>query len=558
MKSLFAAISLTLAFQGGAVRPASVQGTVVRSSNSDPVEAAGVELWRVGAASSSYIVTTTSRGEFLFKDVNPGEYHLAATHTGYVRSEYGHRGRNGPGLIISVGDGQQIKDLSITLTETGAIYGRVYDRAGMVLPNVQVQALKYSYQPSGRRTLDTVKAAITNDLGEYRLFWLPPGQYYVSATPFPGSMPETVVFPAGDGGALTRVIRPSAGALIEVSDQTSGSPFYFPGTVDARLAEAIELRPGDSRGGVDIRVDARNTHRVKGLVTNRPTAQGERVFSQIQILPRGTALYPAIIPGGTVDPNTGAFEIRNVPPGEYYLRISVTFPSGSNRPFLFGQVPIGVFEQDIENLSVRLEPGSSIPVHVSIEGQPADSPDLKRLRVYICGQADPSPQQLGLFIDSNVPPGDCRLNIINLPRGGYIKSARMGTVDVLADGVSISGTEDPRPIEVVISTQGAALEGVVLNDRREHLSNVTVVVIPETSKRRRPELYKVGFTDAVGQFRVSGIAPGDYSVFAWDDVETSAWLDPDFVRPYENQAARIHAAEGGKQTLEIPILSLKQ
>jgi len=183
---------------------------------------------------------------------------------------------------------------------------------------------------------------------------------------------------------------------------------------------------------------------------------------------------------------------------------------------------------------------------------------MKRLVVQFYGRAEPSAQQPGLFTESNVPPGDYRLDILNLPIGGYIKSARMGTVDVLANGINIGEPDSARPIEVVISTQGAALDGVVLNERREPLSRVTVALVPESSKRLRPELYKASFTDAAGKFRISGIAPGDYSVFAWEDVETSAWKDPDFLQPFENQATKVHAVEGGKQTLEIRVQRLSR
>jgi hypothetical protein len=55
----------------------------------------------------------------------------------------------------------------------GVIAGRLYDRDGEAASNVTVQALKYVYQ-NGRRVLSSVQSAQTNDLGEYRLFWLPP------------------------------------------------------------------------------------------------------------------------------------------------------------------------------------------------------------------------------------------------------------------------------------------------------------------------------------------------------------------------------------------------
>src|SRR5207253_8170180 len=63
-----------------------------------------------------------------------------------------------------------------------AIAGSIYDGHGEALGNVEVRALKASY-PEGRRVLTPVASAVTNDLGEYRLFWLAPGRYYIAAVP---------------------------------------------------------------------------------------------------------------------------------------------------------------------------------------------------------------------------------------------------------------------------------------------------------------------------------------------------------------------------------------
>ncbi len=123
---------------------------------------------------------------------------------------------------------------------------------------------------------------------------------------------------------------------------------------------------------------------------------------------------------------------------------------------------------------------------------------------------------------------------------------------MLADGVPVGMSDGPDsalPVEVVISTQGASLDGVVMNERREPVADVVIAVVPEPSKRTRPELYRAFRSDNAGRFKVSGIAPGDYSVF----VETGAWQDPEILRPFENQATRIHTSDGSQRTLELTL-----
>ena len=65
--------------------------------------------------------------------------------------------------------------MQAALTTTAAISGRVYGASGEPLGNVDVSALKPSYQ-DGRRILTAVQTMRTDDRGEYRLFWLPPGK----------------------------------------------------------------------------------------------------------------------------------------------------------------------------------------------------------------------------------------------------------------------------------------------------------------------------------------------------------------------------------------------
>src|SRR5262249_53467291 len=96
--------------------------------------------------------------------------------------EYGARSPNRSGLPLTVNPGQRLTDIVLQLMPAGTISGRVFDRDGEPMANVTVEALKYVYQ-EGQRVMNVVQTARTNDLGEYRLFWLPPGQYFVSATP---------------------------------------------------------------------------------------------------------------------------------------------------------------------------------------------------------------------------------------------------------------------------------------------------------------------------------------------------------------------------------------
>jgi hypothetical protein len=106
----------------------------------------------------------------------------------------------------------------------------------------------------------------------------------------------------------------------------------------------------------------------------------------------------------------------------------------------------------------------------------------------------------------------------------------------------------------VIGANAGRIEGAVVNARLEPLSNRTVVLVPDVRLRQRSDLYKIVSTDRAGRFRMQGVAPGDYKLFAWEDVETGAWQDPDFMRAYENRGSPVQIREGASENLQLTVI----
>ena len=155
----FGTVLLILAMQGSAV-----QGTVFKKGTSQPLADATVELREdQDNAGAPKTLTTDDDGRFVFDSVPPGRYRLTVS-AGYTR----------PPLTINVDPRQPVAVVQLPMIPAGTISGHVYDANGQPLGAVEVLAMKASY-PEGRRTLAPVQSAVTNDLGEYRLFWLAPG-----------------------------------------------------------------------------------------------------------------------------------------------------------------------------------------------------------------------------------------------------------------------------------------------------------------------------------------------------------------------------------------------
>src|SRR5215510_2920997 len=98
-------------------RLGSVDGIVLRAGTSQPISNAVVELTG-NDKSGPLALATGPDGRFEFRHLQPGQYRLAVSRTGYLNSSYGQRGPNGSGKTLEVGAGQTIKDIRLAMIAT--------------------------------------------------------------------------------------------------------------------------------------------------------------------------------------------------------------------------------------------------------------------------------------------------------------------------------------------------------------------------------------------------------------------------------------------------------
>jgi hypothetical protein len=579
-----------------------ITGYIVKMGTGEPLSKAVVTLSSAGGGrGQSYSATTTTGGQFAFQNLEPGQYRLSATRSGYVRMEYGARSPNRPGLPLTINGGQRLTDVIVQLMPAGTITGRVFDRDGEPLANVTVEALKYSYQ-EGQRVMNVIQTARTNDLGEYRLFWLQPGQYFVSATPpegqrgallnalsvagpgIAGVINDIITNRGGGGGRGERGGRgnpgggqrgeapPAPPSSVPQSSDTGEAPegyipVYYPGTTDAQAAAPINLPPGIVFSGVDLSVTSVRTVRIMGQVINGATGQ-PALNANVMLIPVQRLSGGGGFRGGIRNPGNfrgrinaqGNFEIRGVAPGSY--EVMAVLNERNNR--MTARLPLEIGNSDVQNVALILSPGYTLPGRLTIEGQQSGTgnTDLSRIRVTLrpdsAGQIAGAPpaasvQSDGTFTLQQVGRDDYRVSVAGMPRNGYIKSARYGALDVMSDGLRLD-RQPVAPIDIVISTNTGIADGSVQDDRQQPAVNVAVVFVPENPRRKRLDLYRTTSTDASGRFHVEGLPPGDYRVFAWEDVENGAWQDPDFLRAFEDRGKPVRIGEGSTANMELRVI----
>ena len=601
---------IVLAAQAVAVAQAStaaVEGVVVNAQSEQPLARTLLELRAVDVGPARvYSQTTTSTGRFNFRNVMPGRYQLTAMRQGYVRGDYGLRGPGSSGISITLTAAQRLTDVRLAMLPTGTITGRIASQVGEGVGNVHVRALRYSYV-DGRRALVNVKSVFTNDLGEYRLGWLPPGRYNVSAQHPDGissvlSSPEitnsatsfanTAVTNAGglNGGSFSsnENADPAVRARIGLSPGEEYLPLFYPGTFDLRAAALVDVRAGAEVAGIDMVVFPTRTATISGTVMASEAIAAPNVPIQVFRNPSYNMQSAAV----RADPRTGTFTVSGLAPGSYVLASSVR--SGDDR--LSGHTVVEVSEGGVSSAQLILESGLKIPVRVTLDPTAAKV-NVRSLRVSL--RSDPiipglgdtpatSPGEDGLLQLSGVLPGEYIFNVsplMNLPRATasaavpavpgppptspvvianeraapapappaaasvYVKSIRLGDEDLLNGRLRVDGRPFESPIEIVIAANGGELNGAVVDSRGP--LRATVVLVPDVGKRHRLDLYKTVATDSAGRFRVSGVPPGDYLLLAWDDVETGAWLDADFLNTVERQGTYVRITEGGRVATQL-------
>lgn len=611
----------------------SLQGVVVRDATDGPLSKAVVEL-RGGQLEQT--TTTENDGRFFFRNVPFGAYDITVRRDGFAPAQYGQKWPGGPGVPLQLRPGQPVPDLNVRMVAAASISGRVADSSGRPMANAQVQALKSTFQGE-LRILLPVQQVRTSATGDFRLYWLPAGRYFVNVI-VPGYSVNSQLLVNNGGrteqnapysmssqprqilGQSSIVTPPNLLASQNLQDV---GPIYFPSTPYIQNASPIDLRPGGEYRGLDIQMTPVRRYTVCGTVRGIPPQQrrtannpggpippppppprqvppgvnvqpvptmpnpndpcgiGTTVIQDpvgtAQLAPLDVELRAALNSqgnryNGTVDGVTGQFVIRNVLPGLYNL---ATFISNMD-----AAATVDVRNRDVETANLSLSPGFPLPTKVTIEGAPAGTPIPGGLTMLI-GSSPPtqgtSPNQpvppSGSLSIPNVGADDTRVYVVPLLstpvmaipavpeslQGFYVKSAKLGGVDVLDTGFRFAGEPD-KVLEIVLAKNAGSLAGRVEDERKQPVGAVFVAIIPDTRTARlyRTDMYKTTSTDADGKFEVKGLPPGDYKVFALEGFEKDSWLDPDFFKPYEERGLAVKVGEGKVFTLDAPLSAIRQ
>ncbi|HEX5109108.1 MAG TPA: carboxypeptidase regulatory-like domain-containing protein [Vicinamibacterales bacterium] len=514
-----------------------IRGRVL-SSGGAPIRGAQVRL-RDPNGRDYRLATTDEQGQFDVRDLTPGEWTVTASKAGFVSQQAGQTSPFEAATPVVLANGQRVT-VDIQLMRGAAISGRITDEYGEPVARAGVRAMRARTAGGERQLVAAGIADQTDDLGAFRVYGLPPGDYYVSA------------------------------ALRSKSDAFQGEmqtvATYAPGTRRVADAQLIKVRMGEDQLGIDITAPLRTPGvNVSGIVFSSSGAPAPRV--EVHLL----ADDVVVVGGGgskgrfVMTDAAGRFTVANMPPGQYVADATL-FPTIN--PELLEQRITPIIERgatsfevgrsDVAGVtitirpsatlagSVAAEPGSVLPrqYEVAIRAQP------------VGGGANPSvaiavtPGEGGKFSIPNLA-GRYRFDITIRPQDWMVRRFEVDGRDVTDAVIDFSGGTTAAA-RIVVTDRAARLTGsVTLNGARP----ASVVIFPDdASKWTYPSRFvKATRTDAEGRFMFSGLPEEHYRLVALAFLEEDEFQDPDFLERMKDRSTEIRLGEAENRTVALPL-----
>jgi hypothetical protein len=479
---------------------AQIRGLIRSTSDDKPLGRARVSVVS-DALPEPRVAISGADGRYAITDLPAGSYIVSATRTGYAPQTYG-QGRVITGIPVVLADAQQAT-IDLPLTPGGFIVGRILDEDGTPFAGADVEALISRFE-AGADTLFSVSTAMTDDRGEFRLFGLAPGSYYVSAA----------------DPAFRRVSTPKGVFRY--------SPTYHPGTTQADQAKTVSVTGSGEAPRVEFRLSLVPPARVDGQLLTydaRQLISGAIIMSPLDgegvpmIPPEEPAIYP-----------DGRFSFRGVVPGRYQIRArGVTDPLGAA---LFAVFSVDVRGIDVSGVRMTLRPGATLEGTLEVDNPRGSKPPvLSTLRIrapFIDGNSfgdalTGTVQPDGTFALRGIMRGRHQLVLDGLEPPWVLKSITHQGTDITDLQLDFGEKESRRDVRVTITDAASEVTGIVQNPRKLPVAHAGVLIFAKVPLfwMRTNRRMRIAYTDQHGRFSVSGLPAGEYVAVTSRSVDES-------------------------------------
>jgi len=509
-------------------------------------------------------VQTDDNGRYLFTDLQTGRYTVTVSKAGFVTIAYGQQHPRQPPLPIRVDAGRQLRNVDIALPRGSVITGYVVDEDGEPMVRAMVQVLRYVYR-QGQRQIEPAGSDQTDDRGQYRVFDLESGDYYVNVTLRRRRGQNGRGGRGGLGGRGGGVggRQFEAPSVVEDPDTIGFAPTYYPGVTMLRNATPLTLGMSQELSGVNFDAQLVQMARVEGLIFGPDglPARGAQVLLTLADV-MGRTSGTRLVGRGDRD---GYFEVKNVPPGRYTVQAR---QGGGRRASeqVFASQEIAVDGQDITDLTMMLRHGAEIHGTITFDGnQLPDPSDVERLLVTTSplnptpfeqrGGADAGVGADSSFVLSDIVGGPRLIRINRLPDGLQLKSVYVEGRDVVDIPLDFGAGQTVSGVSLVLTDRITELTGMVHDERGDALTELTVIAFPTDDALWQPQSRHIRALrpDQNAQYRIRGLPPGDYLLSVVEVIQEGEWFDPRLLGELRRRAARVSLRDGESKSLNLAL-----
>ena len=512
-----------------------ISGHVYRADTGAPVVKAQVTLIPVTKTSMNVtgerrFTLTDADGGYAFTQVASGTYTVGAGRNGFISRYFDDVWSPADARILSLNSNEALERIDLRLICAGAISGAVFDEDNQPLMSVQVEAVRIRFMPEARRLEAPGAIVMTNDLGEFRLYNLPPGNYFVRI--------------------LTSTVNPQTGKqVLRLA--------YYPNTSTIENAQAFRLTGGNEIDGVRFSVGLTSSYSISGNIIDATGSAGKRRYEvTVHRVNTGERAAPSTL---TMD---GTFAVLAMTPGDYLLTASSTLQGPDSQ--LNGQprdvsgFAIAHVADGDAHVNIQVNPEAEVSGKVLIENPKGQTTSGMLIALWpqlpILGTG---PNMIHSEIDRNgafkiqyLPSGTYDFGSFDAS-GMYLKKIICGGKDYTLLPITIESGVSVTDCSVTLGTDAGVVKGQVL-DGEKPMSGLTVVAIPEQRSLRHLDRFTViGRTNANGEYQLPGVIPGDYLLFAVPADEGESYFDLDFADRNQRDAERVSVKSGETKTVQL-------
>jgi hypothetical protein len=495
---------------------ARISGRVVDAGTNTPIRRAQVQ-----ASNNALHVDalTDDEGGYELANLPPGEWRVTVTKGGYYPWQPGQRRPFDAPPPLSLARGQGVT-ADVPLRRGGVIAGRVSDDTGEPLAGLRVRVYRARMTNGYRRLEDVGAADHTDDTGAYRIFGLPPGDYYVAASLRMAPLDSVV--------------------------QTTYSPTYYPGTGELAEAQRIRVELGTESTAIFPLLPVRSVN-VTGVVL---TSSGGPANAFLNLVSDASEFGTPLGIGGVTQPD-GTFTIPDVPPGRYTLVASLR----GDGPPETGSVPLTVGNDDVSgNTIVTVSPATMKGRMVADTGVVGAIPEA--LVVATAARAGGTVLASGsgpaFELDGLSEP--FTLDVEYLPDNWAVKSIAVNGADVTDSKVTLAGNQEAEAL-IVLTNRLTMVAGTVSAEGQPVRAEI-VVFAADPSKWSYPSRFvRTASADDKGRFQITGLPPAErYLAIAADYLEDGEHYDPEFLERMRETAVQFSLDGAETRALELKVL----